>query len=54
VKMAALGLDDPSHLAGIFLFPFRDDVIVGFHFEEAVEDEWEALGGRFLRVKTLT
>ena len=53
VKMAAFGLDDPSHLAGIFLFPFRDDVIVRFHFEEAFEDEWEALGGGFLEGQDL-
>ncbi len=51
--MAALGLDDPAHLAGIFLFPFRDDVIVGFHFEQAFEDERKALGGRLLERQNL-
>ena len=51
--MAALGLDDPAHLAGIFLFPFRDDVIVRFHFEQAFEDERKALGGRLLERQNL-
>src|SRR6267143_1485822 len=51
--MPSLGLDDPAHLAGIFLFPFRDDVIVGFHFEQSFEDEREALGGRFLERQNL-
>ena len=53
VKVAALGLDDPAHLAGIFFFPFRDDVIVGFDFEQAFEDERKALGGRFLEGQNL-
>src|SRR3984893_1390034 len=46
VKMAALALDDSAHLAGIFLFPFRHDVIIGFHFKQALEDERKALSGR--------
>ena len=48
VEVAALGLDRPSRLARIFLFPFGDDVIVRFHFEQALEDERETLGGRLL------
>ena len=53
VKMAAFGLDDPAHFAGVFLFPFGDDVIVRFHFEQAFEDEREALRGRFLERQNL-
>ena len=53
VKMAALGLDDPAHFAGIFLFPFRDDVIVRFDFEQAFEDEGKALRGRLLECQNL-
>src|SRR5229473_8327248 len=53
VKMPSLGLDDPAHLAGIFLFPFRDDVIVGFHFEQSIENERKALGRRFLERQNL-
>src|SRR5258708_32610115 len=51
--MTALGLDDPAHLAGIFLFPFRDDVIVRFHFKQSFEDKGEALGGRLLERQNL-
>ena len=47
VKVAALGLNDPAHLAGIFLFPLGHDVIVRFHFEQPFKDEWKALRGRF-------
>ena len=53
VKMAALGLNDPAHLAGIFLFPLGHHVIVGFHFKQAFEDEREALGGRLLERQNL-
>ena len=53
VEVAALGLDDPAHLAGIFLFPLRHDVIVRFDFEQAFEDQWKALGGRFLEGQNL-
>ena len=53
VKVAALGLDDPAHFAGIFLFPLRHDVIVRFHFEQAFEDERKALGGRLLERQNL-
>src|ERR1700677_908632 len=51
--MAAFGLNDAAHPAGIFLFPFRDDVIVRFYFEQSFEDEWKALGGRFLERQNL-
>src|SRR5208283_1404327 len=53
VKMAALGLNDPAHLAGIFFFPFRDDVKVCFHFKQAFEDERKALGGRLFERQNL-
>ena len=53
MKMAALVLDDPAHLAGIFLFPLGHHVIVGFHFEQPFEDERKALGGRFLERQNL-
>ena len=48
VEVTALGLDRPSRLARILLFPFADDVIIRFHFEQTVEDERESLGGRLL------
>src|SRR3984893_2613849 len=51
--MAAFGLDDPAHFAGIFFFPLRDDVIVRFHFEQSFEDERKALCGRFLERQDL-
>ena len=53
VKMAALRLDHAAHLAGIFLFPFRHDVIIRFHFEQPFEDERETLGGRFFERQNL-
>ena len=53
VKVAALGLDKPAHLAGILFFPLRDDVVVGFHFEKPLKDEGKALGGRFLERQDL-
>ena len=53
VKMAALGLDDPAHLAGIFLLPFRYDVVVRLDFEQSFEDERKALGGGFLERQNL-
>ena len=52
-KWRRLAWIDPPRLAGIFLFPFGDDVIVGFNFEQALEDEREALGGRFLERQNL-
>ena len=48
MKVAALGLNDPARFARVFLFPFRDDVIVRLNFEQAFEDERKALRGRFL------
>ena len=53
VKVAALGLDGPARLAGVFFFPLRHDVIVGFDFEQALEDERKALGGRLLERQNL-
>src|SRR5579859_2144749 len=53
VKMAALSLDDPAHLAGIFFFPFRHHVIIRFDFEQAFENERKALGGGFLEGQNL-
>src|SRR5580704_16538433 len=49
MKMAALGLDGSPRLSGIFLLPFRDDVVVGFNFEQSLEDERKALCGRLLQ-----
>ncbi len=45
VEMAALGLDSPARLPGIFFLPLCYDVIVGLDFEQAPEDEWKALSG---------
>ena len=53
VEMAALGLNDPAHLAGIFLFPLGHHVIVRFHFEQPFKDEWKALRGRFFERQDL-
>src|SRR5271169_4577709 len=53
VKMAPFGLDDATHFAGIFFFPFRDDVIVCFDFQQVFEDERKALGGRLLERQNL-
>src|SRR6202043_383472 len=53
VKMAAFGLDDAAHLAGIFLFPLGDDVIVGFNFKQSFEDERKALRRRFFERQNL-
>ena len=53
MKVAALGLDDPAHLAGIFFFPLRDDVIVRLHFEQSFEDERKALGRRLFERQDL-
>ena len=46
MEVAALGLDVPPGLAGIFFLPFGDNVVVGLDFEQAFEDERETLGGR--------
>ena len=53
VKVAALGLDDAAHLAGILFFPFGDDVIVRFDFEQSFEDERKALRGGFFECQNL-
>src|ERR1700730_8019212 len=53
VKMAALRLDDPAHLAGVFLFPLGHDVIVRFDFQQPFEDERKALSGGFLKRQDL-
>ena len=45
VEVAALGLNQPPRLARILLLPFGDDVVVGFDFEQALEDQREALRG---------
>lgn len=47
VEVAAFRLDGSPCLAGIFLLPFGDNVVVGFHFEKAFENERKALRGRF-------
>src|SRR5260370_41721822 len=49
VKGPAFGLDRAAGIAGILLFPFRHHEIVGFHFEEPLEDQREALRGGFLQ-----
>jgi hypothetical protein len=48
VKVTAFCLDGSARLARIFLFPFRDDVIVRFNFQQTLEDERKALRGRLL------
>ena len=48
VKVAALGLDDPAGLAGIFFLPFGHDVIVGLDFEQALEDQRESSARKVL------
>ena len=53
MKMAALGLDGAAHLAGILLFPFGDDVIVRFDFEQSFEDQRKTLRRRFLEGQNL-
>ena len=49
VKVTAFGLKDPAHFAGVFLLPLGNDVVVRLHFEQAFEDEREALRGRLLQ-----
>src|SRR6266436_1987556 len=53
MEVAAFSLDVPPGLAGVFLLPFGDDVIVGLHFKEAFEDEGKALGGRLFQRQDL-
>ena len=53
VKVAALGLDGPARLAGIFFLPLGDDVVVGLHFEQPLENERKALGGRLFERQDL-
>ena len=48
MEVAALRLNDPAGFARVFFFPFRDDVIVGLNFKQALEDERKALRRRFL------
>ena len=54
MEVATFGLDDAPGLPGIFLFPFRDDIEVGLHFEQAFEKQRETLRGGFLKVRTFT
>src|SRR5260370_24615847 len=53
VEVPAFGLDRAAGLAGILLLPFRHHKIVGFNFEEPLEDQREALRGGFLQRKNL-
>ena len=53
VEMPALGLDRAPRLARILLFPFVNDVIIRFDFEQTLEDQREALGGRLLERQNL-
>src|SRR5882762_3735776 len=47
VKVPSLGLNHPSGFARIFFLPFGHNVVVSLDFEQALEDERKALGGRF-------
>src|SRR6202790_4260043 len=49
MEVPAFGLDRAAGLAGILLLPLRHHKIVGFHFEEPLEDQREALCGGFLQ-----
>src|ERR1700733_1900730 len=48
MEMAALGLVGSPHCSRVLLFPLGHDMEVGLDFEQSLEDQWEALRGRFL------
>src|SRR5580765_346221 len=47
VKVPALGLYHSPGFSRIFFLPFGHNVVVGFDFEQALEDERKALRGWF-------
>src|SRR5579883_3005982 len=53
VEVPAAGMDQAATLIGRLFLPFGHDVIIGFNFEEPLENQREGLGGRFLEGQNL-
>src|SRR5579875_738982 len=49
--MPPAGINEAAAFIGRLPLPFRHDVIIGFNFEEPLENQREGLGGRFFERK---